>query len=158
VAGKSRGVPRRFVPGNTAFRSMRGLPILKLEDMITVGVDERERVFRTIIPSEKFNPRLGGASKGNVEDEDEEMDEPDEPDPDAGGMGLNKSGKVPLFYMELHPKARQTRTNPDSNQIRNRTKWRDTGAMRQRVGSRAVLEHVGVLWLQHLSVCTRYEN
>lgn len=105
-AATKRGAPRRFVPGNTAFRAMRGLPILKVEEMIMVGVDERERVFRNIVPADKFNPRLRENTKGNagVDDEEDEED-PDEDDPDAGSMGVDKTGKVVLFYMELHPKA-----------------------------------------------------
>ena len=82
---------------------MRGLPILKMEEMITVGVEEREKIFRSIQPSTKFNTRLSSASKGNM-DEDEDDDEAEDMDEDDG-MGVDKSGKVVLFYMELHPKA-----------------------------------------------------
>ena len=49
---------RRFVPGNTAFKCMSGLPILQKHAMVKVPVKEREAIFRGVMGSDKWTPGL----------------------------------------------------------------------------------------------------
>ena len=95
---------RRFVPGNTAFKSMSGLPILQKHAMLKVPGKEREAIFRGVIGSDKWTPGLNKRlSKGGAESESEEAAAVDD-ESDDGATG-DMDGNVILFYMELHPKA-----------------------------------------------------
>lgn len=113
-----RPTQRRFVPGNTAFKNMSGLPILDKAAMQKVASKEREAIFRGIMGTDKWNP--GGskktaaasapaASTGTATaaaDNAASSDEEDDPGIPAENQGLMDSeGNVTLFFMEQHPKA-----------------------------------------------------
>ena len=107
-AQKAKGVPRRFVSGNTAFRAMNALPLLRKDEMIRIAPDARERIFRGVSPSDKYNPRLTKTPKAEekADDDDENIEEPEEADPEGGAAEVDKDGSVPAFWMEIRPKAR----------------------------------------------------
>lgn len=97
--------PRRFVPGNTAFRTMSGLPILQKSAMVKVPAKEREAIFRGIVGSDKWTPGLRRQSKGGADDGTDEDEAPPAEEESDDGNNRDVDGNVILFYMELHPKA-----------------------------------------------------
>ena len=105
-----KATERRFVPGNTAFKAMAGVPILSRETMTLVPYMEREAIFKTIVPNDKWNgastkkdPKVAGGS-GDGEDEGEEDDVVEDDTAGSAPAVIDESTKVPLFYMELHPR------------------------------------------------------
>ena len=97
VQASRKGVPRRFVPGNTAFRTMAGVPVLSKDQLTKVAFSDRELVFKHVHGSDKYCP--GVKNKGLGSDSDEPLPE-DEGDMDAVGTRQ----MVPFFPMELHPR------------------------------------------------------
>ena len=89
---KLRSGPRRFCGGNSAFKRMSNAPILEKSAMARASVDERERLFRGVVASDKWAP-----NKSNEEEDDEEED-------DADATVAIPAGDVVLFHMEHHPK------------------------------------------------------
>ena len=111
-----RPTQRRFVPGNTAFRNMSGLPILEKAAMVKVPAKERENIFRGVVGTDKWNPGTKKASTAPApaaaaaappaaaaEDEEEEEEEDAAANPSDGLM--DSEGNVTLFFLEQHPKA-----------------------------------------------------
>ena len=110
-----KGVPRRFVPRNTAFKSMSHLPVLTKDAMTWVSQDERERVFRGVVASDKWTP--GKKSKGVSasatpaedpvadSDDDDREEEADDQAAVEQASTPDSGGNVVFFWMELHPKA-----------------------------------------------------
>ena len=98
-------VERRFVPGNTAFKAMAGIPVLGRDAMTTVPFMDREAIFKSITPSDKWN----GKKKGGEDDEGCDDDDDDAADalPAPGPGVVDESSLVPLFLMELHPRVRR---------------------------------------------------
>lgn len=95
---KVKSCPRRFTPGNTAFKRMGDLPVLKKDSMITVPHEEREKVFRGVHWDEKYSPGRGKDAKADEdEDSDEDMEAEEEKQPEMGSQSV-------LFWMEIHPK------------------------------------------------------
>ena len=92
---------RRFVPGNTAFKSMSGLPILQKHAMLKAPAKERKAIFRGVMGSDKWTPGLKKAAKGCDSESEEVVPMEDESDDAANG---DVDGNVILFFMELHPK------------------------------------------------------
>lgn len=81
---------------------MANLPILTKSEMITVPLADRNRVFKTIQGTDKYNP----CSKKDAEADDDDGSQEDEPDQDANEISqMDSSGKVVFWWMELHPKA-----------------------------------------------------
>jgi hypothetical protein len=98
----TKGTPRRFVGGNTAFKTMANLPILIKSEMITVPLADRNRVFKTIQSTDKYN----SSGKKDAEADDDDGSQEDELDPDANDiLQTDSSGRVVFWWMELHPKA-----------------------------------------------------
>ena len=50
-------MPRRYVPGSTAFKTMRGVPVLTKDQMTKVPMQTRESVFRGFVGADKFSAR-----------------------------------------------------------------------------------------------------
>jgi hypothetical protein len=99
-----KAADRKFVPGNTAFKAMSGIPILSKENMTLVPFMEREAMFKTIVPNDKWN--TAKKDKG-ADAEGDDNNDGDEDDDDVEGSAptiADESTKVPLFYMELHPR------------------------------------------------------
>ena len=103
---RTKGVPRRFLPGNTAFKTMSMAPLLEKEGMTKIPLEERERLFRGVTGSDKYTSGpltnvtgvppaqpaqpVAAQKKKEEEDDDEEAEEDsadDEEDhmPDANG-------------------------------------------------------------------------
>ena len=82
---------RRFLPGNTAFVTMRSIPILTTRAMPKIPSHERDLVFRGVIADDKFSKKSG-------DDADEEADESGEEE-----KTIDADGNVVFFHMELHP-------------------------------------------------------
>ena len=80
---------------------MRGVPMLSEEMRLTVSLDDREKMFKHITPSDKY---IGGKSSSTAEPDgmDDASSEEDH-DNEATEPGIINS-KVVLFHMELHPK------------------------------------------------------
>lgn len=97
--------PRRFVGGNSAFKCMAGLPLLRKSAMLHVPVDERERCFRGVAPTEKWCPNKSRASAGAAPASGDLDDEEEDHEDDLDTAMPDASGKVVLFWMEMHPKA-----------------------------------------------------
>ena len=114
-----RPTQRRFVPGNTAFKNMTGLPILDKAAMLKVASKEREAIFRGVMGTDKWNPgtkktaSAPAASTGTAtaatpaaDNNAASSDEEDDPAISADNQGLMDSeGNVTLLFMEQHPKA-----------------------------------------------------
>jgi len=109
-----RGVPRRFVPGNTAFKVMGGLPVLERAAMAKVTFEEREALFRGVVGSDKWRPgcrtKKGSAGDaassvgaGETKEESEHSESEMEVDEQPPSM-VDASAKVVAFHMELHPR------------------------------------------------------
>ena len=78
---RRKSVPRRFVPGHTAFKCMSGVPMLERVGMATVAPEERERCFRGVVPSDKWLPnrrKEAGDAAGTPQAAPTEEDEEDE--------------------------------------------------------------------------------
>ena len=109
-----RPAARRFVPGNTAFKTMQNVPLLEKAAMMKVPSKEREAILRNVVGTDKWTPGLGRKSSGGggaatgpgapaaAAGSDEEEEAGDEDDPLAGTTDAD--GNVVLFHMELHPK------------------------------------------------------
>ncbi|CAE7714171.1 unnamed protein product [Symbiodinium sp. CCMP2592] len=103
-----RPAARRFVSGNTAFRTMQNAPILETAAMHKVSSKERDAVFRNVIGSDRWSPGVGrksaggGAASATTADRESESEEGGEENPLAGCT--DAEGNVVLFHMELHPK------------------------------------------------------
>jgi hypothetical protein len=100
VLKSKKGVPRRFVGGNTAFRAMTGIPTIPKAEMLTLSAKERDAIFRGVQGTEKWK------GKKDVDaDEDAEDAQPEaQPDGDDDVKVVDPSSDVPLFTMELHPR------------------------------------------------------
>ena len=98
--------PRRFVGGNSAFKCMGGLPLLRKAGMLQVSVDEKERCFRGVAPTEKWLPHKARLSAAGATAAATDPDDDEEQDDDLDTAMPDSSGKVVLFWMEMHPKAR----------------------------------------------------
>ena len=113
-----RPTARRFVPGNTAFRTMQNAPILETAAMHKVSCKERDAVFRNIVGTDRWNPGVGRKSAGAsaapaaaapatpaaaaAAAAESESEECNEENPLAGCT--DAEGNVVLFHMEMHPK------------------------------------------------------
>ena len=53
----AKGKARRFVPGNTAFTTMRPIPLVDLGSMTKISRCEKDRVFRGVQGDDKFAGR-----------------------------------------------------------------------------------------------------
>ena len=95
-----KGVPRRFVPGNTAFRTMAGIPLLPKEQFAKVPQSDREAVFKHVRGSDKWAP----GNKKNAADDNQSETDDDEAADDQSMEPLDTSAQTALFLMELHPR------------------------------------------------------
>ena len=105
---KRKGEPRRFVPGNTAFKIMGHLPVLDKSCMVQIPYDERETVFRSVQGSDRWQPgKKGAGGKAYPDDEDIESEEEEGAVDDAQDAVAVVDGSAPVvfFWMELHPRA-----------------------------------------------------
>ena len=94
---------RRFVPGNTAFKTMSKLPVLSKQAMLKASSKEREAIFRGVTGSDRWSPNKK-TNKYDVDDDDEDEAE-NVAATEEGPEIVSADGQVILFYMELHPKA-----------------------------------------------------
>ncbi|CAJ1436313.1 unnamed protein product [Effrenium voratum] len=62
---------RRFVPGNTAFKTMSKLPVLSKQAMLKASSKEREAIFRGVTGSDRWSPNKK-TNKYDVDDDDED--------------------------------------------------------------------------------------
>ena len=112
-----RPTQRRFVPGNTAFKNMTGLPILDKNAMVKVPAKERENIFRGVVGTDRWNPGTSKKAPASAAaatapptsaapgpEDDEEEEEEDAAAPSTEGI-MDSEGNVTLFFMEQHPKA-----------------------------------------------------
>ncbi|CAK0856763.1 unnamed protein product [Prorocentrum cordatum] len=100
-----RGLPRRFVPGNTAFRTMAGIPVVSKDSMVKVSYSDREAVFKHVCGSEKWTPGAKAAKGQDLsDDDDDEAPEDTAVDP-LEAINGGTATLVVLFWMELHLRA-----------------------------------------------------
>eukprot|EP00959_Pyramimonas_sp_CCMP1952_P122036 2551042-Pyramimonas_sp.AAC.1 len=101
-----RGLPRRFVPGNTAFRTMAGIPVVSKDSMVKVSYSDREAVFKHVCGSEKWTPGAKAAKGQDLsDDDDDEAPEDTAVDP-LEAINGGTATLVVLFWMELHLRVR----------------------------------------------------
>ena len=89
--------PRPFMPRNTAFVTMRPIPLLGTGAMAKAPKHDRECALRGVTGDDRFRGKVqtGGAEQAEEDcDEDAEMEECSEAD---------ANGNVLFFYMDLHP-------------------------------------------------------
>ena len=108
-----KAVPRRFVPGNSAFKTMAGIPILQKDEMTKVPYGEREAMFRGVSGSAKWSPNSHqGATPAGPDhlsgSDDEDVVLPGEESLEV----VNTTQPVVLYWMELHPRAPRADTPP----------------------------------------------
>ncbi|CAK0892141.1 unnamed protein product [Prorocentrum cordatum] len=96
-----KGAPRRLVPGNTAFRTMAGIPVVSKDSMVKVSYSDREAVFKHACGSEKWTPGATAAKGQDLsDDDDDEAPEDTAVDPPEAVNG-GTATLVALFWMEL---------------------------------------------------------
>ena len=96
---------RRFVPGNTAFKVMRGIPVQTLDQMEKVTFADREATFRGVVGSDKWTPGATSQASVQAEDNEEEAEEDDEEGECVAAPGLvDLSSLVVYWCMDLHPR------------------------------------------------------
>ena len=99
----AKGNARRFVPGNTAFRTMRPIPLLDLGSMTKISRREKDRVFRGVQRDDKFAGRKGGDGDANSEPEKTEEDGEGEEGSEGEAAPADDGDMVIFFHSELHP-------------------------------------------------------
>ncbi len=77
-----------------------GVPVLVQEQMNLVDWGERERMFKTLTYSDKYNPNL---KKKAQDAEESAADEESMVEEDEDVEMLPSGSKVPLYWMEHHP-------------------------------------------------------
>jgi hypothetical protein len=108
--------PRKFVPGNTAFRNMGHLPLLPKDHMTTVSYKDREAVFRGVTGSDQWThakkdkssqagPTASAAAteSSTLYEDDDAMQVDDEAAQAEPGI-VPPDSQVVFFWMELHPR------------------------------------------------------
>ncbi len=104
VARTKKGVPRRFLPGNTAFKTSK-VPIVKRETLIPIDFAEREAIFRSVIPSDKFTPGVKqspAGSRGPSPDAAEEDSADDEEMKESETTSAMGPEKVPFSHGDAY--------------------------------------------------------
>ena len=94
-----KGVPRRFVPGNAAFKVGNKLPVVGKDEMQKIKYCGREANFRNVAGSDKFS---GERAPPSEDEGEEEAAKGDDPVPQA----FDPLMLVVFVWMELHPRAR----------------------------------------------------
>ena len=108
-----RSVPRRFVPGNTAFKKMAPLPVLSKDAMTKIAHAEREQVFRTVLATDRWSPKGNkGATKVTVDDDVDEDEEEEECQDEAAPAVVDTACEVVFYWMELHPRVISAQSIP----------------------------------------------
>lgn len=97
-----KSMPRRFVPGNTAFKKMSSLPMLSKESLTSISFAEREQVFRGVTPTDKWSHAARAANKQQPDSSGSEDEET--PADQSQAVAADASAKTVFFWMELHPK------------------------------------------------------